>query len=308
MSNYPDVKPLPYTTYDLIVHFPSGIILLSGLIYISGQFENIKALINKIEITYATVDDIFLVFMFTILSYATGHIISSLSAELLQGYLDSRVLRPFDEYFLTKKKSKLKKTKSKLHFFSYIFIYSTLFPLIIYQLCFKYWVKNSYYDKFLISSKKNKPLENSKDRIIEAIEHRWDFINKDSWDFVEYSSSFHYIESLSKSAPSHHSEFVYGHLIQYSFARNMAFVFSILSMLLLIYIIPPLYQLQILSPNYSTADLPFGSWLNCLIAFIIFIVISISFLLRFLDQYKRYTREIYLAFVIEELKKEGKNK
>lgn len=331
--SYGDIKPLPYTTYDVIVHLMSGIIFLTGILYIFGQFDNLKEIVNAIEITDVTVDDIFLAFMFTILSYATGHLISSFSAELLQGYLDTQLSRPFDRYF-KKKEANEKEVKRKYEALaktSRFLIYLTLSPIILYRCKFKNMIERTYYDGFVLNSEEEKKEEeketdpNEIKRLENAVSHHWDLQNQNTdavQEFIKGKQVFHYIESLSKSHPSHHSEFVYGHLIQYSFAHNMTFVFSVFSILLFVYTVYSLifftfqfcFECQIESFSrympflikcqiYHSDNIMFGSIYQCGIAIFMSIAISISFFLRFLDQYKRYTREIYLAFVTEELRK-----
>lgn len=327
MTNYTDIKPLPYLRYDFIVHLISGILFTAAIFYIFDLFDPLWCFIQGEEIKDAYIDDIFFAFIFFIISYAVGTLITSISSQLIQSNLDGKHLRPFNEYFRKDPGNPIEKRQPSC--IKKIFCFLFLFP-IWFSIKFTDSVPDNYYDDFFTGSEKEK------NRLKKAIDNHWDLSSKSSKldntsnehsnnkepyaeaeEFLKEKLAFHYIESLSKSHASHHSEFIYGHLIQYSFARNMAFVFSSTTMIVFI----------LLGLNYFHTKCPSFEFINCLLeraqniiclyehkGFILFtilaisIFISISFFLRFLDQYKRYTREIYLAFVTEELKKERKNK
>lgn len=273
MTTSMSVKPLPSLTYDFVVHFLSGVVFLSGVFFIFDLFGPMRSLIEFEELSGVNVDDVFFALIFFVFSYATGHLISSLSAKIIQSKLDEKFPRPFNHYF------REKKDEHAGRLISFIFMVF-LFPLWVFlnfpwykgPKFFEKSIERAYYDSWLEGEKE-------KSRLEKALESKWPGLE------LADPSVFHYIESDSKSNERHHAEFIYGHLIQYSFARNIAFALSIVS---------------VVNLCFRTQDLTFEILVSISI---VCAILSILFFVRFLDQYKRYTREIYLAFVTENLNK-----
>mgnify|MGYP003387586074 CR=1 FL=1 len=279
------IKSLPFMLYDFVVHFLSGVILLTGIFYEFNLFQPLKYLIEQWEITTATIDDILFVLVFMTLAYTTGHLISSFSAQVIQENLDRKHPRPFNYYFRPDEHK-----PDPCYTFLFILL---CFPLFVsFMLCFfNKKIKKSYYDKWVTDDK------NSKEALIKKLdEKKWfhALIRNQGNKKELSSSSFHLLESHSKSNPAHHSEIIYGHLIQYSFSRNLSFVFSVLFIFKLISLLYKNTGSHCL--NFYTSFNQLTNFNNLLFLSILFIL-SIGFFLRFLDQYKRYTREIYLTFM-----------
>jgi hypothetical protein len=111
--------------------------------------------------------------------------------------------------------------------------------LCIPQTLFLYWgsknkklkkfIKNNYYDTWL---------EKTSSRETFILEKK---LKSRDWQEGIDDLTFHYLESDAKSNPQHHSEIIYSHQIQYSFARNISFSLSVLFIILAIVLVYHLF-------------------------------------------------------------------
>lgn len=301
-------KPLPSIVYDFTVHFLSGLIFMMGLFSIFDIHCVMLEIIEETGLSETYIDDILYVLVFLALSYAAGHLVSSLSAVVLQTPLDNKLQRPFDRYFSPDVKDKESRDEKFYLLKSFFSIPQRLY------LCEPSRLENQYYDKFLIGNKvkEKKALQTQLKK--HNLNHLIDAKKNGNDNKTLRTTCFHYLESLSKSNPHHHAEIIYNHLIQYSFARNISFVFSsllfaLVTKLFICWGVAKYVDIRIIcnlcywfDPSslfqniyYIAFGIVFTWWLSWL------------FFVRFLDQYKRYTREIYLTFMTNSDFKEKKS-